>query len=186
MADINITLKHLFDVEFSSKQTKFLHKNPTENYYTLGGISQKANPLTLNWSFVYKIVALCEGNIFRASKMLYNDDIIMNQVKAIYYNNYWLKMKLDKVKSQKIADEIMLMGVVGGNKNAIKIAQRTVGVEDDGIIGDITLKALNEYDEDLFDIEYDKNEIEHFEALVDNREEFAVYLNGWRNRAAAV
>ena len=186
MADINITLKHLFSVEFSNRQTKFLHKNPTENYFTLGGISQKANPLTLDWNFVHKIVSACEDNVFRASKMLYNDDITMNQVKAIYYNNYWLKMKLDKIKSQKIADEIMLMGVVGGTKTAVKLAQKTVGVIDDGIVGDITIKALNDYDEDLFDIEYDKNEVKHFEALVENREQFAIYLNGWKNRAVAV
>ena len=118
--------------------------------------------------------------------MLYYDKEIQYQIKFVYINEYWNKLNLSKVKSQKIANEIFLMAVVAGVKASAKIAQRVVGVKDDGVIGFNTLAGLNIQDENRFDRMFDKYEIKHFENLVANNEKFRRFEAGWKRRAMLV
>ena len=95
-------------------------------------------------------------------------------------------MKLDEVVSQKIAEELLVFAVNAGVGVAVKVAQKVIGVQADGVLGSRTIKALNEYDDKKFDIEFDKAEIEHYQKLVDNNPNFKKFINGWKNRAVAV
>jgi hypothetical protein len=184
MADIEKSLNQLFEVEFNNNPSLFLHKNKGESGYTIGGIYQVANPTMIDWKTIESIVKLV--GIKRGSVMLYYDKDTFDKVKSVYKSRYWDGLKLDKVDSQKIASEMFLMGVVSGVKNSTKITQRIIGVKDDGIIGNITLAALNRYNEDDFDIMFDEKEVEYFEHIVENKPDFKRFLSGWKNRAYAV
>jgi len=186
VANLNEAIKTLFSVEFSSKPELFLHENDGENGYTLGGIYQKSNPNRIDWNKIDKLMALFDNDIKRVSRMLYYDVKTMNDVIEIYRLNYWDMLKLDNVVSQRIAEEIFLFGVVSGVKNGAKVAQRIVNVKDDGIIGHNTLDALNRYNLNLFDTEFDLSEIKYFEELAMKKPRLKVFLNGWRNRAMYV
>jgi hypothetical protein len=183
MADIRKAMPLLYELEFSKMPQRFLHKNKTEDGYTLGGVYQLANQHNINWKFVESILDCCDGAITRASKMLFVDDEIQDQVVNVFENNYWFKLKCDQIESQKIATEMFLLGVVAGNKTSAKIAQRIVGVEADGIIGKKSLEYLNLFNEDAFDVEFDKREVKHFEKLARENPKLRRYLDGWRNRA---
>lgn len=124
------------------------------------------------------------NKINRASRMIFNDGTIKNQVSKFFESEYWTGLRLDEVHSQKIAEEIFLMSIVSGKKNGVKLAQRIVGCEDDGIIGDITIKCLNKYDENAFDKQYDQAENQHFDLIVEKNPKMAINLEGWRNRSA--
>lgn len=184
MANITTSLKKIFQVEFANVPEKFLHKNSGEDGFTLGGIYQKANPIGIDWGLVEWLES--KVGMIRASRMLFNDKETMKSVENIFYDRYWYPMRLDEVESQKIADEIFMMGVVSGNKQAVKLAQRLINVDDDGIIGRNTIRALNAFNEDTFDKVYDSLEVEYFENLAENKPRFAKFLNGWKNRSVAV
>jgi hypothetical protein len=186
MANLYLALRELWQVEFSNDPDKFLHKNSGEHGLTLGGVYQVANPSQINWTFINGLLLLCGNDMKRASRMLYFDTETMEKVKGVFHNSYWSKLQLDKVESQKIANEIFLFAVVSGVKNGAKVAQKLIGVESDGVIGNVTLNALNAYDENKFDIEFDKLEIAFFENLVDNKPALSKFLRGWKNRAVLV
>ncbi len=186
MADISFSLKIVFHLEFNNNPKLFLHYNTGEDGWTLGGIYQKANPVQVNWEFISSLVVLCGTDIKRASVMLFNDRDTMERVKKIYYFKYWKPLRLDEVISQKIADEIFIMAIVGGLKTATKLAQSVVGANTDGIIGEKSIRKLNSFSEETFDIVYDNKEIEHFEKLADKKPRFERYLSGWKNRALYV
>ena len=60
---------------------------------------------------------------------------------------FWDRWQADKIKSQKLAN-ILVDWVWGSGVYGIKIPQRILGVKQDGIVGDETLKALNAQDPD--------------------------------------
>jgi lysozyme family protein len=95
-------------------------------------------------------------------------------------------MRLDEINSQHIANEIFIFGVNVNWKIAIKEAQKLIGVAADGIIGTQTLKALNNYDEHVFDKKFDDVEIAYYEQIVKNKPHLAHNLKGWINRALYV
>lgn len=171
-------------LEFNSPRNA-LHVNEGEEGYTFMGIYQKAHPKWQGWSII-KDLESKYSNIKDLSKACYDSCTLQDLVKDFYKTNFWDKLRLDEVKSAKICFEMFVFGVNAGLKNAVKLAQRVVGVLDDGIIGPKTIHALNNYDEDKFDREYDLLEIQFYEMLVSKRPAFKSFINGWTNRALAV
>lgn len=174
--------------EFSNREDKFLHRNIGEKSYTLGGIYQhihKDNEV-MDWDFVDKLVKLCHQDFKRASVMLFHDTRIKAQVHAFFKANYWNPAKLDEVQSNIMAQEIFLMGVVAGVSTAVKLAQRLIGTTPDGIIGKKTIKALNIFDEKIFDKRYDALEENYFNSIIEHNPELEINRDGWYARANLV
>ena len=68
---------------------------------------------------------------------------------------YWDRWQADRIKSQKVAN-ILVDWVWGSGKYGINIPQRLLGVEQDGVVGEKTLKAVNDADPDeLFESIFD-------------------------------
>ena len=65
---------------------------------------------------------------------------------------------------------------------AIKKAQEVVNVENDGIVGKITINALNSYSPLKFVSEYKQKQIKYYENLVYVNPKNSIYLTGWINR----
>lgn len=185
MAKIKETLDLLYELEFNSKDD-VLHINKYENGFTFYGIYQIANPTFSIWDRIQKTYDSLGHNIKRTSRELADDTNLKYQVEFFYQVNYWNEAKLDKVKSQKIADEIFVFGVNVGMKTAIIKAQKLIGVNADGIVGNQTLRALNKFNEDNFDLEFDEVEKDYYDAIIKNKPYLAVNKRGWYNRAVAV
>ena len=122
----------------------------------------------------------------KASIALSNSDLLEISVQDFYKLHYWDKMKLDKVNSQKIADEMFIFGINVGYKIAVKKAQKILKIKEDGIVGRITLKYLNNFDENKFDFEFDKEEIFYYTQLASYQPSLKIYLEGWKKRARRV
>jgi lysozyme family protein len=173
--------------EYSNKPELFLHKNETEELSTIAGLYRKYNQHNVNWGLIDSLIELCNGDIKQTSKMLYANDTIQKQVISAYKFEYWDKARLDEVNSQLIANNIFVFGVNAGIVRAIKMAQEIVDVTVDGIIGVQTLSALNNYDEALFKMEFDRKEELYYQSIIDSKpEKYAMYENGWTNRLLAV
>lgn len=185
MAKFEDSMSILMDMEFSSPKNA-LEKNKTEDGYTFMGVYRAAHPDIALWDVVDEKLRLCEHNVKEASVMLYNDPSVVDMVADFYFTTFWKPYRLKELVEQKKADEIFIFGVNAGMKKAIKIAQQLVGVEADGVVGPATIGAINKYDVDEFDREYDELEKAHYDAIVAVKPEKRIFANGWRNRAEAV
>ncbi len=126
---------------------------------------------------------------FGISKKEYPDKDIKNltldEARDIYYHDYWLKIGGHYIDSQKIANNIFDFAVNAGIKRAIKLAQKCVKVKKDGIIGNITIVAINMIYENSFIQEFIYSRIKYYIRLTILRREFKKYLFGWLKRTLA-
>lgn len=94
---------------------------------------------------------------------------------------FWDKWQADKIKSQKLAN-ILVDWVWGSGVYGIKIPQRILGVKQDGIVGDETLKALNAQEPDkLFQVIYEARK-KYLNDITISRPANKRFLKGWLNR----
>lgn len=185
MADIKKAFNILYKAEFSSPLDA-LHVNETENGYTFMGIYQHAHPTWSGWSLVREKMKQYNNDMELASKMLYDNEKMREYVEHFYKRNFWDRAKLDRIDSQHIANEIFIFGVVAGMGVSIRKAQEIVCVKIDGLVGEGTLQALNSFDEKVFDVQFDEEEIEYFREVVKNNPQKSRFLKGWINRAYLV
>lgn len=183
-ANFQESLEKLFNLEFSNPSNA-LHKNKGEDGVTYKGIYQTAHPHWKGWDIVKEYLNAYE-NVKDASEALFNNSLVDMLVEDFYKETFWDRAKLDYVYSQKKCDEIFIFGVNVGMRTAIRKTQKLVGVTPDGIIGSQSLKAINEFNEDTFDMKFDEIEIKYYEDIIENKPSFAIFRNGWENRAVAV
>ena len=174
----------LMSLEFNSPKDA-LHKNPNEKGLTFMGIYEAAHPNWQGWGQVRAAINTY-GDLKKASVALYNDDALIEKVKIFYKKEFWDKMRLDEVDSELKACELFVFGVNVDTVPAVRVLQRLLGVVVDGIMGAQTLKALNNYNEQAFDVDFDRAEIVYYRNLVKARPEYHVYERGWINRAEKV
>lgn len=114
-------------------------------------------------------------------KLLTEDDVLNRILKP----HYWDRWKADDIASQPVAD-ILVDWVWGSGANGIKIPQRVLGVQADGIVGPKTLQAVNNADpRTLFDAI--KAEREAFlYRIVERDPSQKRFIKGWLNRLNAL
>jgi len=141
-----------------------LHRNPTEDAETYAGIYRKAHPEWEGWIYIDR------GELPP-----------FELVEKFYYDNFY--KPLEKVESEKIRDLLFEAAVNMGIRQAVKLAQRVLGVKADGILGPITLSALNSADPEDFVKDYTLARIAFYTALANrNPSRYGLYLRGWINR----
>lgn len=182
MANFNKSIDLLSFLEYSNQDWKLLHQNKNEDGLTFYGIYEKWNKDWNGWSIVKNQLKLTP-DLKVASKILAKNVILKSLVFERIKTNYWDKAKLDNINSQKIADEIFLFGFNVDMKVAIKKTQKLINVPQDGIIGSRTIKALNSFDVNIFDIEFDKEEISYYDAIIKSKPYLAPNEKGWYKRA---
>ena len=175
----------LMKLEFNSP-SNYLHKNKSERDYTVAGIYKYAHPSWLGWFIVNDTLQRDSGNVPMASRELYRNLHLTELVMQFYKEKFWDRMRLDEVHSDNTATELFVFGVNAGTRNAIRKAQRVVGVDQDGLVGRITIGALNTFGEEDFDMKFDEVEIEFYDDLIKKKPSFALYKNGWHSRAKYV
>ena len=85
---------------------------------------------------------------------------------AIFKTMFWDKMKADKITNQSIAN-LCVNTVWGSGPGYISYIQEILGVKADGIVGTITLNAINTQDQaELFQKLWDRRK-RFFEQIVD-------------------
>ena len=169
-------------VEFSNDNKKLLHKNPTENGLTYFGIYEKAHPNWSGWKIIKAYLEL-EPDLQKCSVILSNVSDLNTRVEEFIKKEFWDKMKLDLVTSENKQLEMMCFGINTNPTRCIKKVQELLGLTIDGIIGNKTITALNSFNDDLFDKLFDLEEKEYYDELIEDKERFKIYKNGWHSRA---
>lgn len=159
---------------------------------TIFGIARNKNPDWKGWALVDNIKQFCteqEGTEEWGQELTDNcrQNADITRLKSEFYqNHFWDKAQLSKVENQQIAETIFDACVNHGVAGGIKIAQRILGLEIDGIMGEKTLKAINGlFGKQIFSFleNFVYRRIEVYERIVQKNPNLAVFLDGWRSRA---
>lgn len=111
---------------------------------TYAGIARKYWP---NWSGWLIIDDYKQKNGLKGiNTYLKANQVIQCAIKHFYEQNFWDVNKLDLIKDQQLANNIYDFGVNAGIDKAAKTLQKVIGVTQDGIIGNITIAAVNNGD----------------------------------------
>jgi len=101
--------------------------------------------------------------------------------KSVYYSNYWLNAKCDKMNGRLAA--LNFDGAVQhGPSQAAKFIQRAIGVIDDGAIGPVTLSALASGDPIAICNSVCDQRVKFYTDIIAAKPSQQKYLNGWLRR----
>lgn len=101
--------------------------------------------------------------------------------KKIMKDGYWDRCKCDNINSQSVA-EIFADWCVNSGAIAIRKVQFLLSLQQDGIVGSKTLKAINESNpEDLFN-RIKAARTQFYIDIVKRNPSQKVFMNGWTNR----
>ena len=116
----------------------WVNKDGDSGKETYKGISRVANPNWSGWAIVdsYKKKSNFPQN-------LDSDKNLQELVKDCYKNNYWNPVWGDKIKNQKVANDIYDTAVNMGVAMSIKLSQRQFGFKETGKMNNQLLNKLN-------------------------------------------
>lgn len=122
---------------------------------------------------------------FGIAKKFYPEEDIKNMTKEratyLYYKDYWTPMNLKGLQNEELVLQVFDFGVNAGIKTSIRMLQRLVGVTDDGIIGKITTKVVNDQPIELVDKFKMRRKIFYMN-LAAKKPKLQVFLRGWLRR----
>lgn len=103
----------------------------------------------------------------------------------IFKSMYWDRCRADEIDSQSVANMLVDWYWHSG-VHAIRGVQRVVGVSIDGVVGRVTIEALNGCDAyELFG-ELRRAREKYYNGVVNSRPKSRKYLQGWLNRVRAL
>lgn len=113
-------------------------------------------------------------------------NLTKDKANAIYYYDYWLRAGIEGILQENAALQIFDMCVNArskrhGFKKIIRIVQRLVGVDDDGIMGNVTRHAVNTYKGD-FAHDFAHARKVYYEHRCEINPILSKYLVGWNRR----
>jgi len=116
-------------------------------------------------------------------------------VESFYKIHYWNEIKGDQIRFQGVAFMLYDFAVNAGIKTAVKLAQKIVGSEQDGVMGPKTISKLSRYvfdeaSERLFMAEYSLAKVYRYKDICLNDRRRCMdrvgsnlkFLCGWINR----
>lgn len=124
-----------------------------------------------------------KGTKFGLAAMTYPDldikNLTIEQAKAIYFEDWWHPLKMDKFRPA-MQYQFFDAAINHGAHNASKMLQRAIGVKDDGVIGAITIAAKDKLDINDLLMLFIAERIKFFTRV----KTFDKYGKGWMNRMA--
>lgn len=133
MADFNIAYQRTLKFEGG-----YVNDPKDSGGETYKGISRKNNPKWSGWAIVdsYK-------NKPNFPKNLNSDTKLQELVKECYRDNYWKPVWGDRIKNQRVADDVYDSGVNLGPAMSIKLLQRQWKMKETGKMDETLLAKLN-------------------------------------------
>ena len=135
---------------------------------TFRGISRKFFPKWEGWEIV---------------DIDYFDDRLDELVVGFYRDYFWKPIHLDKVEDEFVASMLLNVAVNQGKRSVVKKIQRILGVKVDGIIGPVTLQALNDSNRDAFVYQFILETIDLYTHLITTDKRQKRFIAGWLARA---
>lgn len=161
MAEFVDAFNHVMDIE------KFVLTNDPNDKggLTYAGITRKNWPDWAGWELIDRGAGVPE-----------------RLVSDFYRDNFWLPVSGPQIVNQRIATSLFSFAVNASVRSAVKRAQEALCVPADGIIGGITLFALNSTDPALFLSRFALAKIAKYRDICTADPTQKEFLLGWINR----
>jgi lysozyme family protein len=114
-------------------------------------------------------------------KLISDDDAIERVMRP----HYWNKFKADKIADQSIANTLVDW-LWGSGTKAITITQQLLGVKADGIVGNITLGAINSANARTLFNRIQTRRQQFIRNIVKNDSTQSQFLSGWLRRLSYI
>lgn len=101
---------------------------------------------------------------------------------SILKEMYWDACRADRIESQSVANAIVDWAWNSGTTTAAKEVQKVLGVEADGIIGNITLAAINSWSPLPLFGQIQQARIAYLQRICNSRPANNKFMRGWLNR----
>lgn len=98
---------------------------------------------------------------------------------------FWDRWKADEISNQALAN-ILVDWVWASGLTGVKRPQRILGVSVDGIVGPLTLAAVNNSDHRKLFAELHKDRLRHFQEIVNRSPSQKKFLKGWNRRVNGI
>lgn len=149
----------------------FLRDKDGETY---AGILRRYWPEWRGWFFIDQYPNLTNGQKCP-------NDRIENLIEVFYLDEFWNRQPFEQINDQQTATAIFCQYVNSGSE-AIIVAQRAAGVTDDGIMGNITLTAINAANPQTYLAAFKDEYIKFYNDVAINEPQKKNDLKGWLNR----
>lgn len=103
-----------------------------------------------------------------------------DEARSIYRQRYIIDTRLHRIVDTRLRALLVDMAVLHGARNAIKMLQKVVGVREDGILGPVTWKAIDNTTRVLVTAERAR----FFGRILSRDQSQYVFAAGWMNRLA--
>lgn len=130
------------------------------------------------------------GITLKTFREFYGEHKTVDDLKAMTYeqwrhimkSDYWDKVGGDKIMNQSIANLFADFAINCGQKTAIKKVQALVGEDADGVVGPLTLGAINRASQVLLFNGMKATRESHYYTLAWKDNDSRANLKGWLNR----
>lgn len=110
-------------------------------------------------------------------------DLTKQDAVDIYCEDFWVPLCAGQIVKQIVANVFFDFSVNTGRTRATKLMQQIICVPIDGIIGPITIGAINSADGEKTAMQYTLQRIQFYSDLASGRKSQKKFLAGWINRA---
>lgn len=115
-------------------------------------------------------------------------NLTMDQARQIYYCDFWIKGKYEQIIDEAVSIKLFEISINTGITQANKLIQRALRaagkmVVEDGIIGAITLKAINEADPTDLLAALKSEAAGYYRLIAQANPSQQKFITGWLNRA---
>jgi lysozyme family protein len=104
-------------------------------------------------------------------------NLTLEDAKAVYLRDFWNQLKLDTLPNT-IRYDLFDTAVNSGIDRSVKLLQRSVGADEDGIIGPNTLKAIQQVDPIALKLRFNAYRLD----FMTNLKVWPTYSKGWAKR----
>ena len=145
---------------------------------TYKGVARKRNSAWPGWAIVdaLKKQAGFPKNLDKSAELA-------AEVADFYKTVFWDKVQADRINDQRVANAVFDFAVNAGVGTSALLAQKVVGVAEDGIIGAATIAGINALAADEFLAKFSVSKIGHYIHCVEQRPSSKKYFYGWICRA---
>lgn len=112
------------------------------------------------------------------------ENLTKKEARDIYQQNYIEKPQFYRFNDKKLIELLVDAGVHSGVSRAAEWLQHAVGVPADGIIGPVTIRAVNTADSLRLRKKFTAMRMRHLAHLMRRDESQRVFAAGWMNRMA--
>lgn len=124
-----------------------------------------------------------KGTKYGISAMSYPEldikNLSLNQAKNIYKRDWWDKINADQI-DPVIVFQVWDFAINAGMDTAKRKLQKAVGVAEDGVIGNITIEAINNYELSNVLLKFNAERLKYYTSL----STWPRYGKGWTIRVA--